>query len=78
MLDLRQAATVYGRPLARPGSVWFALWDGRPNLRGLPYVPMYWWPRGHRIKQWEGPHWRRIGGVRLNIDSDIVAGAVYR
>lgn len=78
VLDLRRSATVYGRRLAKPGSVWFGLWDGRRDLRGMPYLPMSWEPRGHRIKQWRGSHWRRIGGVRLNIDSDIVSGAVYR
>jgi hypothetical protein len=76
--DLRQSRWVYGRPLVKPDSIWFGLWDGRCNLAGAPYVPASWWPSGHRIKQWRGAHWRRIGGVRLNIDSDLVAGPVYR
>jgi hypothetical protein len=76
--DLRQARWVYGRRLVKPDAIWFGLWDGRCNLAGAPYVPASWWPAGHRIKQWRGAHWRRIGGVSLNIDSDLVAGPVYR
>ncbi len=50
---------------------------GRRNLRGTPYVRNNWW-RGHRIKQYKGSRRRRIGGIRLSFDSDVVDGAVYR
>lgn len=76
--DLGHAHTVYGHWLAKPDSIWFGLWDGERNLWGGPYVRPFWWPAGHRIKQWRGNHRRRIGGATLNIDSDLVAGAVYR
>ncbi len=76
--NLGRARTVYRWHLAKPNSIWFALWDRMANLRGTPYLLQSWWAGGHRLKQWMGPHRRRIGGVALNIDSDIVAGAVYR
>ena len=78
VVDLARTSTVYGRPLAKPDSVWFGLWDRRPTLAGMPYLEPFMWPAGHRIKQWLGAHRRRIGGVTLDIDSDLVAGAVYR
>jgi hypothetical protein len=75
--DLGRYRSVYGHPVARPNSLWFALWDGRRNLRGRPYVRNTWW-HAHRIKQYKGARHRRIGGVRLSFDSDLVDGAVYR
>jgi Domain of unknown function (DUF1906) len=75
--DLGRYRHVYGHPVARPNSLWFALWDGRRNLRGTPYVRNNWW-RAHRIKQYKGARHRRIGGIRLSFDSDLVDGAVYR
>jgi hypothetical protein len=76
--NLGQNSRVYRWRLAKPDSVWFGLWDGRPNLRGAPYLLPWWWSGGHRIKQYIGGHRRRIGGVTLNMDSDMVKGAVYR
>jgi hypothetical protein len=75
--DLGRYRYVYGHPVARPNSLWFALWDGRRNLRGVPYVRNNWW-HAHRIKQYRGARHRRIGGIRLSFDSDLVDGAVYR
>jgi hypothetical protein len=75
--DLGRYRYVYGHPVARPNSLWFALWDGRRNLRGVPYVRNDWW-HAHRIKQYKGARHRRIGGIRLSFDSDLVDGAVYR
>jgi hypothetical protein len=75
--DLGRYRHVYGHPVDRPNSLWFALWDGRRNLRGTPYVRNNWW-HAHRIKQYKGARHRRIGGVRLSFDSDLVDGAVYR
>jgi Domain of unknown function (DUF1906) len=75
--DLGTATTVYGRKVAKPDSMWFALWDDRANLIGTPYLLNSWWAPGHRIKQFAGSHWVKVDGVRLNIDSDWVQGAVY-
>jgi hypothetical protein len=76
--DLGLTSTIYGHRLVKPDSLWFALWDGRANLNGLPYLLPSWWPGRHRLKQYLGGHRRRIGGIALNIDSDMVHGAVYR
>ena len=75
--DLGTATSVYGRRLAKPDSLWFALWDNRANLIGTPYLLNSWWAPGRRIKQYEGSHWVKVDGVRLNVDSDWVQGAVY-
>ena len=75
--NLGRASRVYQWRLAKPNSIWFALWDGRANLNGTPYVLPAWWP-SRRLKQYMGGHRRRIGGIALNIDSDLVDGAVYR
>ncbi|HEY6279591.1 MAG TPA: DUF1906 domain-containing protein [Streptosporangiaceae bacterium] len=76
--DLGLTSTVYGHRLVKPDSLWFALWDGRANLDGRPYLLPSWWAGRHRLKQYLGGHWRRIGRIRLNIDSDLVRGAVFR
>jgi hypothetical protein len=75
--DLGNATSVYRRWLAKPDSLWFALWDNRANLIGTPYLANTWWNPGRRIKQYSGSHWENVGGVALNIDSDWVQGAVY-
>jgi hypothetical protein len=75
--DLGTAATVYGRPVAKPDSMWFALWDNQANLVGTPYLLNSWWNPDRRIKQYAGSHWVKVNGVTLNIDSDWVQGAVY-
>jgi hypothetical protein len=75
--DLGTATSVYGRKLAKPDSLWFALWDDRANLIGTPYLLNSWWSPGRRIKQYAGSHWVKVDGVKLNIDSDWVQGAVY-
>jgi hypothetical protein len=75
--DLGTATSVYRRPLAKPDAMWFALWDNQANLAGTPYLLSPWWTPNRRIKQYQGPHWREIGGIRLNIDSDWVQGPVY-
>jgi hypothetical protein len=75
--DLGTATSVYGRRLAKPDSLWFALWDNRANLIGTPYLLNSWWSPGRRIKQYAGSHWETVHRVTLNIDSDWVQGAVY-
>jgi hypothetical protein len=71
------AHMVNGHRLARPDSVWFGLWDDHRNVAGFPYLLRTWWRGPHRIKQYEGPHQRTVGGFTLTIDSDWVYGAVY-
>jgi len=76
--ELGTDTTVYGHALAKPDSLWFALWNNRPNVSGRPYVRDTNWTWGHRIKQYRGGHDRDIRGVKLDIDSDMIAGAVYQ
>ncbi len=76
--DLGAARSVNGHKVAKPDSMWFGLWDNRRNVRGLPYLLRNWWAGPRRIKQYEGPHRRTVGGFTLDIDSDWVFGAVYR
>ena len=68
----------HGHAIAKPDSMWFGLWDQEQNVRGLPYLLQSWWRGPRRIKQYEGPHRRSLGGYTLDIDSDWVYGAVYR
>ena len=75
--DLGAARSVGGHRLARPETIWFALWDGHRNLRAAPYLLASWWPADRRIKQFRGSHWQRHGRFRLDIDRDEVFGAVY-
>ena len=76
--NLGWAHTVNGHRIAKPDSMWFGLWDNERNVRGLPYLLQNWWRGPRRIKQYEGPHRRTVGGYTLDIDSDWVYGAVYR
>ena len=76
--NLGWAHTVNGHRIAKPDSMWFGLWDNERNVRGLPYLLQSWWRGPRRIKQYEGPHRRTVGGYTLDIDSDWVYGAVYR
>jgi hypothetical protein len=76
--NLGAARTVDGHRMAKPDSMWFGLWDNERNVRGLPYLLQSWWRGPRRIKQYEGPHRRAVGGYTLDIDSDWVFGAVYR
>ena len=76
--NLGWAHAVNGHRIAKPDSMWFGLWDNERNVRGLPYLLQDWWRGPRRIKQYEGPHHRTVGGYTLDIDSDWVYGAVYR
>ena len=75
--DLAATRSVGGRALAKPDSVWIALWDGRNNLSASPYISGSAWTGRRRVKQYRGPHSETHGKVRLNIDSDWVYGAEY-
>jgi len=71
------ATVVNGRLMVKPDSLWFAFWDGQSNVTGTPYLPDWWW-QSNRIKQYMGAHNRKINGFTLNIDADLVRGAVFR
>ena len=69
--DLRSAAAKHS--VAEPQAIWFAQWDGNRTLaKAATFDPP--WPVDARVKQYAGPHWETIGGVTLNIDSDLAGG----
>ncbi len=76
--DLQTTSTIGGHPLAEPQAIWIALWDNAANLTGSPYITSAVWPTSARSKQYAGPHTVTVGGISLNIDSDLVNGAVAR
>jgi glycoside hydrolase-like protein len=78
IIDLRSDNWVEGHRLAKPQCVWIALWDNRKNVNTPGYVPLSFWPPGDRSKQYSGPHWAKVGGIKLNIDFDLVDGPVVR
>lgn len=59
-------------------AVWMAQWDQRRNLRDWPRVPNGHWADRQRIKQYQGDHFARHGGIGLNIDSNVVDAPVAR
>ena len=76
--DLQTTSTIGGHPLAEPQAIWFALWDNAVNLTGSPYMTSAVWPTSARSKQYAGPHVVTVGGISLDIDSDLVNSAVAR
>ena len=76
VIDLVNNTKVAGHRLAEPQAIWFALWDNASDLNGTPYLPRAMWPGLHRSKQFAGSHWLTIRHFTLNIDSDLVDGAV--
>ncbi|HEX6527191.1 MAG TPA: glycoside hydrolase domain-containing protein [Streptosporangiaceae bacterium] len=76
VIDLVNNTKVAGHRLAEPQAIWFALWDNASDLNGTPYLPRAMWPDLHRSKQFAGSHWLTIRHITLNIDSDLVDGAV--
>jgi hypothetical protein len=53
-----------------PDAIWVALWDGVPSL-GVDRLA---WPLTKRSKQYSGNANVSCGGIRLNIDKDVVDG----
>lgn len=78
IVDLQSASRVGGHRLAKPQCVWIALWDNRKNMNAPGYLPRSSWPTGERSKQYSGPHWVKVGGIKMQIDFDLVDGPVVR
>jgi hypothetical protein len=76
ILDLQSAAAL--RTMTEPQAIWFALWDGKPSLIATQVLKAHPWAVTQRVKQFAGSHLQRIGGFRLDIDSDLVGGPVAR
>lgn len=59
-----------------PDDIWFAHWNGVNSVYGDAYVPDSLWNNHQRIHQFAGGHDESYSGVKLNIDSNAVDGAV--
>jgi Rv2525c-like, glycoside hydrolase-like domain len=69
-------ASEYGsQSYPRPDDVWIADWTGDPVLTD-PYLPNADWPGHHRLHQYYGGHDETWGGATVNVDSDVINGAV--
>jgi hypothetical protein len=78
VINLQNTSSIGGHPLAKPQAIWFALWDNAANLTGSPYMTPAVWSASARSKQYAGPRVVTVGGISLNIDSDLVDGPVAR
>jgi hypothetical protein len=76
IIDLQSTTTIAGHSLAEPQAIWFALWDNASNLTGSPYMTTAVWPVASRSKQLAGNRVVSVGGISLDIDTDLVASAV--
>jgi hypothetical protein len=61
---------------ARPDAIWTARWNLKANTTGWTGVPDSRWAVHQRVKQYRGDHDETHGGIRINIDSNIVDGPV--
>jgi hypothetical protein len=76
VVDLQTTTSIGGHPLVEPTAIWFALWDNAVNLTGSPYMTSAVWSNADRSKQYAGPSVVTVGGISLDIDSDLVGGPV--
>jgi hypothetical protein len=53
-----------------PQAIWYAMWDKQGELNDGTLS----WPRSDRAKQFIGPHDIKVGGITMNIDTDLVGG----
>jgi hypothetical protein len=72
---IRDLLPSHGTPTG-PDAVWIANWNGKQSVFGDPYVADTYWPNHQRIHQYQGGHIETYGGVRLNIDGNVVDGPV--
>jgi len=60
-----------------PDAIWIARWDKQARTADGSVPPSMWDDR-QRIKQYQGGHVEKHGGVAINIDSDYLDGPVAR
>ena len=56
---------------ALPDQIWIARWDGQANT-STSYIRSDGWMPGRRMKQYQGGHDERWGGVTINIDRNYL------
>ena len=76
--DLEKTKTIAGHSLDKPQAVWVALWDNQNSLNGAPFMSTLTWPVASRSKQYAGNRVVKVGSYSIQIDADLVAGAVAR
>jgi hypothetical protein len=59
-----------------PDDIWIARWNGVKKVFGEPVVSDDYWSEHQRVHQYSGGHKETYGGVKINIDSSYVDGAV--
>ena len=59
-----------------PDDIWIARWNGVKKVFGDPAVSDAYWSDHERVHQYRGGHNETYGGVKINIDSNYVDGAV--
>ena len=59
-----------------PDDIWIARWNGTESVFDEPLVSNEYWSEHQRVHQYRGGHKETYGGVRINIDSSYVDGAV--
>lgn len=62
---------------AGPDAIWIARWDQQARTADGS-LPNTLWNRHQRIKQYQGGHVEKHGGVAINIDGDYLDGPVAR
>jgi hypothetical protein len=78
IVDLETTSRIDGHRLVKPKCVWIALWDHRKNMIAPASAARTPWPSGDRSKQYAGPHWVKVDGIKLKVDADLVNGPVVR
>jgi glycoside hydrolase-like protein len=68
-------ASQYGTGYPSPDDIWIADWTGDPVLTD-PYVPASDWASHQRLHQYYGGHAETWAGAGVNIDADVIDGAV--
>jgi len=68
--DLQAAKLAKDPGFTPPQVIWYAKWDRHGELDDGTLS----WPRAARAKQFIGPHNITVGGITLNIDTDLVGG----
>ena len=56
---------------ALPDQIWIARWDGQANT-STTYIRSDGWVPGNRVKQFQGGHNEKWGGVTINIDRNYL------
>jgi hypothetical protein len=73
---IKDLAAQYANPgYPSPDDIWIADWTGDPVLTD-PYLPDADWPHGQRLHQYYGSHDETWGGATVNVDNDVIGGAV--